>query len=948
MASPVAGQEYARADFNPYFKGDFDFQIDFDLGSSLVASDSWRIGFQVEDLNNSNNKVRFERAFVEGTHQYKMWVMDNATTWTQVSLNYKDHAQGTLRLERAKQTFKAYFKETSFGEDRFTMMGFKEMVNGFGIESKLSIITLSDGTSYPRIQTYWDNFVVNASDPLYSSAVDTRWARIKMLNGDGVTRTLENIGIYPDIKYNQNKVGQYNCEWESLGPAITNYSADVNIALGATVSGSSFVGAMWPDNITDGITTEGKLEECWGSKDEDNPFVIIVLPNLEQIYRIRVFHGYDSNDDTNIVTDYEVQISEDGEAYTTIFDIEDNTDFIRTHDLTQPVWAKYVRILINGYEAINRYIWIDNAVGFQFWKGAVLREVEVYKYYGFSIISSEESPIIAIDLKQNYFIYGHSIVGPYTEYPEYNWDNDDSNFAYGNSHLSDPRKISFREWAGEPGYDKWVAVKRNTATHYPTVPVAPNLQTDMPDYLKHVVVHASINDMGSHPNPISYPWMWRSSVSTLSYNYDNIMEGRGSERSLRVEYPAGTAAEHVYFIEGDVFGVDTVASWRDGLGLFLYIEDIDTLDLDYGYIYFGGFDYTSDRNPVVHRWNWASISGSLQSGWNKLLLTFLYADSVDYTPLSADIDRDPRRLHTIDWGRVGFVFRGKGQPISMDIDGMSIVRNHFEHGCFQDYGLYLHAHDMLKVQLSEFNLSSGTIEFFIRPDWNLFGKDIYRDHHVRSLFSISNVNNDVFGAMVSFNGIEIYYGNALTDFNVSVISGIELDVLDKVTHMAFVFSNNGTGISSDASTIRLYLNNVLVAKIHNKWTVSDKKHFTFLFGGPSPLLKKASDYDYYSSAVDGVLSRLRIFNYCKTNFDDSIRNDESLAQRSLTKPNEFVEISKDNLTFYRIGSDQLPFFFEDVPAGETVPVWVKLNLPRNLTGREKRTAKILGSWDIGV
>jgi hypothetical protein len=183
---------------------------------------------------------------------------------------------------------------------------------------------------------------------------------------------------------------------------------------------------------------------------------------------------------------------------------------------------------------------------------------------------------------------------------------------------------------------------------------------------------------------------------------------------------------------------------------------------------------------------------------------------------------------------------------------------------------------------------------------------------------------------------------------VSVISGIEHDVLDKVTHMAFVFSNNGTGISSDASTIRLYLNNVLVAKIHNKWTVSDKKHFTFLFGGPSPLLKKASDYDYYSSAVDGVLSRLRIFNYCKTNFDDSIRNDESLAQRSLTKPNEFVEISKDNLTFYRIGSDQLPFFFEDVPAGETVPVWVKLNLPRNLTGREKRTAKILGSWDIGV
>jgi len=426
------------------------------------------------------------------------------------------------------------------------------------------------------------------------------------------------------------------------------------------------------------------------------------------------------------------------------------------------------------------------------------------------------------------------------------------------------------------------------------------------------------------------------------------MAGRASERALRIDYPASTDAEHVYFIEGDVFGVDTVASWRDGLGLFLYIEDLDTLDMDYGYIYFGGFDYTSDRNPVVHRWNWTTISGSLKSGWNKLLLTFLYADLIEYTPLAVDKDRDPRRLHTIDWGKMGFVFRGKGQPISMNLDGVSIIRNHFEHGCFQDYGLYLHANDILKVQLSELNLSSGTIEFFIRPDWNLFGKDIYKDHHVRSLFSISNVNNDVFGAMVSFAGVEIYYGNALTNFNVAVIPDIGLDVLDKVTHMAFVFSNNGTGISSDSSTIRLYFNNVLVAKINDKWEISDKKHFTFLFGGPSPLVKKATDYDYRSSAVDGVLSRLRIYNYCKTDFTDSIRNDESLAQKSITKPNEFIEISDDNVTFHKIGSDQLPFFFEDVPAGDTVPIWVKIHLPKNLTGRERRTAKILGSWDIGV
>jgi hypothetical protein len=69
----------------------------------------------------------------------------------------------------------------------------------------------------------------------------------------------------------------------------------------------------------------------------------------------------------------------------------------------------------------------------------------------------------------------------------------------------------------------------------------------------------------------------------------------------------------------------------------------------------------------------------------------------------------------------------------------------------------------------------------------------------------------------------------------------------------------------------------------------------------------------------------------------------------LLKPNDFIAISKDNVTFHKVGSSELPFFFEEVPADSSIPIWVRVNVPRfGLTGKEKRTAEVLASWDIGV
>jgi hypothetical protein len=287
--------------------------------------------------------------------------------------------------------------------------------------------------------------------------------------------------------------------------------------------------------------------------------------------------------------------------------------------------------------------------------------------------------------------------------------------------------------------------------------------------------------------------------------------------------------------------------------------------------------------------------------------------------------------------------------MQINFEGLFIERNHFEHTCFPgQYGLYLHHHDMMKVPIGELDFHSGAVEFWLRPDWNWDGRDIYFDFKFRTLFHFGNVANDVFGAAISSRGLEIYYGNMLNNFNMFIVSGFNFESIDRIFHMAFVFSNDGKAIGPDSSTIRIYINNELMAKTTNTWQVSDDKHFNFILGGQGLLVQKVQGFDPAASSVDAVICRLKIHNYCKTDFSDSI-NDSSLNyQRKLLKPSNFVEISDDNVTFHRVGSRELPFFFDDVPAGDSVPIWVKVHVPKELTGSEKRTSKILGSWDIGV
>jgi len=307
---------------------------------------------------------------------------------------------------------------------------------------------------------------------------------------------------------------------------------------------------------------------------------------------------------------------------------------------------------------------------------------------------------------------------------------------------------------------------------------------------------------------------------------------------------------------------------------------------------------------------------------------------------------DVRIPSTITFGTLGMVFRGVGNPLTMHLDGFYIRRNHFNDYVAYGNGIYLTGEDYLVCPIGEFDLSLGTIELWLRPDFDEDNYDFYHTLKNRAIFQFNNNANDVFGLMSTYNGLEVYSGNLTDGIEVLTLTGLGTSILDVTFHLGIVFSNDGTQIANDGSTIRVYLNNILIAKSNVTWDIYDNKHFQFVLGGQGPLALKEGGWTNTSS-MDAVVSNLRIYNYCKTDFEKSILNREDAAD-DLTKPSSLIEISKNNLTYYKVGDAALPFKFPAVPFDTVTSVYVRTDVPGSLAGKEKRTGGLLVYWDMAI
>lgn len=926
-------------------QGNFDIEVKWGRTPATPDYPYWESIFKIKFSNGDNGEtsisINVEYDYNNPSPYYYMGVIfnDNGVSTT-FNVDINGLNDSGMRIVRERTHFFCYYYDN--GWQHIADLPIHDTIGKDVLFVQMGTTALGINFTDLTVINYYKDFKVNSATKLLvrSDYSDARWLAVEMLNGDDNDRYIEKMGVYPIITRHIIPGGNgYNCNWDSLGSSLTFYSTSRNLALGVTVSGSSYFDEYGPDKTVDGIIGS-EFRDVWATDDSDEQWLWLDLGEEKQIYRIKLYHGYDNEDSDYMIKDYKIQVSTNNTSFTTIFDISNNDSFERTHDLTEALTVRYVRLYINSYDTMHRVLGPEQ---FMF-AGAVLREIEVYEYYGFSYVSSEEYPIVAINLRDQFYVDGHSLVGLYgTDIVKFDWDNDDSNFTYSDSVFDDPRKISFRPFGSTPNYEQWVVVKRDTASYYNADP-AISLGDYGVDYLKHVLVSSSVLT-----NPVDYWWWWNADISSLSSDYGKPTELCG--RSLRIDYPASTALETVSFMEGSNFGIDSDIARRDGIFLRLYIEDINKLDTSEGYFYFGGLDGTLNPKPVEYRWNFTSFSGVLETGWNTPYFRFRTADDVVYTEASDREDEiHPLMREYMTMQTVGLKFKGVGQPITLNIDGFMIKRNHFMDYSRFGQGLYLTGSDYLTCPLSEISFNAGTIEFWLRPDCTFFALDEFRRIKNRSLFNFNNVTGEVFGMMFTSGGIAIYFGDLAADLRSFVISELSLNTIDELFHFGIVFSNNGKHIGADNSTIRLYVNNFLVAVNYDTWPITDNKSFKFTLGGKGPLALTGDSSTLFSSSLDSVISYLRIYNYCKTDFSDSLENmPDGERIGNLILPSKLIEISRDNnLTFHKVGDSELPFCFEQVNPGSITPIYVRSIVPSTLTGYEDRTSGIVASWHIAV
>jgi len=290
-------------------------------------------------------------------------------------------------------------------------------------------------------------------------------------------------------------------------------------------------------------------------------------------------------------------------------------------------------------------------------------------------------------------------------------------------------------------------------------------------------------------------------------------------------------------------------------------------------------------------------------------------------------------------------YRGKGQSFNMNIDDLKIERNKFEDSVKFNKGLCLTGQDFLDIPLSGITLEKGTIEFYLKLYCDSYGRDIFGEMNSRTLFTLTNNANDIIALNIkSGNWFEPVVGQIrknLILFNIEE-SNLPLSAFidrDEVVHFGLVWDNSGKFID-DGSTLRLYINGKLIVGSKVKWEVGDTKSINLHLGGRCTEL--SGNRDFWGSAI---FENVKVYNYPRNSFANL--NVEGVEKNISYSPNDFLEISKDDINFYGIESANLPLEFLQVPAGKKRTIYVRSSKNQNFK-QSKKTANLIIQWLISV
>jgi len=441
---------------------------------------------------------------------------------------------------------------------------------------------------------------------------------------------------------------------------------------------------------------------------------------------------------------------------------------------------------------------------------------------------------------------------------------------------------------------------------------------------------------------------WHSIGSVLSTEEYNLKEGKAG---IRIELPGNNVLDVIRYRGGDCFTQDKYWSDKDKLTFWLYISDITALKLEECFILYGienagvldqGLIIVDVEEITYYTWQLSNCT--LSNGWNKVELYFndyfmvFPMDPINDFYVNSGIDSLLDFNNKFGLNSFKFIIQCEEQACYMVLDTLKHERTEFL-PVKNNNGVYLSGNESLIFNINNLSLKRGTVEFDIKLSSDTIGVNSFGLTNAVTLLSIVTNNNEIITLLITIGkGLNVCIGKIgtmmlLTDTYISnkknspMYIGIDQDVTIKI-----VWSNDGTEMDN-SDTFRLYMNNEWVYSVIDKWAITSNSIDSIVFGGT------ATSFAAVSTDGSGIFSNIKVYNYCKT--DNNVIADSIVA-------NDFLEISKDNENFLKLGDKNLPIQYPGIEPGEAITVYVRSNKENDSTINNEMTGNLIASWTLIV
>lgn len=505
---------------------------------------------------------------------------------------------------------------------------------------------------------------------------------------------------------------------------------------------------------------------------------------------------------------------------------------------------------------------------------------------------------------------------------------EDENFhedlAFSNSQTEDISKVRWGSFGDPPGIkERWLLLRReSTIADEVMVHIEDNVQKDKPAF--------------------GNPRWWSALHGSVEKNFEIFQE---DFHSISITYAAsfGPNVEEIELQQS--LGRDSLLSKRDYLRILFYISDVSQLDTTKGFFSLGRNDTEDNgrRDPLsgsapdrtnYYQWNLSDVGQNISSGWNELLLPFSDSYKVGEPYFVGDnITVFPLQTSRFRWFKLNFSGKQDNEEFMVALDGIKIERAKFLPAKWGN-GLYLSRREHVLFPLDNFNVFSGTIEFWLNPDWtkdiNCNSCDSIRDH---TIFRFYNSDSFVLAAFMTGSGLKIYLTDGNRQYTLTDNSLVSM-FAEQNTHVAVVWDLleiNREGVFS------VFINGELSSVFEDENFIStdfvSNPNTNLLLGG----IGWAGLISDFASSVDGVVDNLKVYNYDFRDFEHSLNNE---GLQYIRPSDELIEISLDNSEFF--GNDDrgsgLPLLASGIAPGAAFKVYIRNKentTGSNFTGQER-------------